>query len=186
MTHKRSKLLTFFFSLLPGAGEMYLGFLKQGVSIMTLFFGAISISSFLNFGSLLFFTPIIWFYSFFNANNLNSLPDDEFYSIEDDYVIHPSILCHKYGYTVKKYQSLCALGLIVIGISVLWNNVFGFLFRFLRDFLNIPDSVLYFIRHIANSLPQIVVGIAIIILGFSLIRGKKKGLDQITDSSHEH
>ena len=37
MSRKKSGFLTFCCSLLPGAGEMYLGFLKQGASIMTLF-----------------------------------------------------------------------------------------------------------------------------------------------------
>lgn len=30
MTKKKGKLLTFCWSLIPGAGEMYLGFFKQG------------------------------------------------------------------------------------------------------------------------------------------------------------
>ena len=38
MTKKKSKFFTFCCSLIPGAGEMYLGFLKQGISIMTTFF----------------------------------------------------------------------------------------------------------------------------------------------------
>ena len=38
MSRKKSKGWTFICSLLPGAGEMYMGFMKQGVSIMGLFF----------------------------------------------------------------------------------------------------------------------------------------------------
>ena len=41
MTNKKNKLITFFVSLLPGAGEMYLGFYKMGGSIMVLFWGGI-------------------------------------------------------------------------------------------------------------------------------------------------
>lgn len=182
MTRKRSKLLTFLFSLLPGAGEMYLGFLKQGTSIMTLFFGMIAVSSFFNFGSLLFFTPILWFYSFFNANNLNSLPDDEFYALEDDFVIHPMVFYRKYGYLFKKYRSFCAIGLILTGISILWNNLFSFLFRFLDKFFYIPKSLLYFIQHFAELLPQTIVGIGIILLGVSLIRKKKKELEDLSQN----
>ena len=37
MTKKKSGFLAFCFSLLPGAGEMYMGFMKHGVGIMALF-----------------------------------------------------------------------------------------------------------------------------------------------------
>ena len=37
MIRKKSKGWTFIFSLLPGAGEMYMGFMKQGLSLMTIF-----------------------------------------------------------------------------------------------------------------------------------------------------
>lgn len=177
MTRKRSRLLTFFFSLLPGAGEMYLGFLKQGASIMTLFFGSMALSSFFNFSTLLFFTPVIWFFSFFNANNLNSLPDDEFYSIEDDYVIHPSIFYQKYEFVFRKHQKLFAYGFILLGICIIWNTTFRFLYRFFREFFHLPELVLRFIQYSANSLPQLLIGILIIVVGFSLIRNKRKEID---------
>ena len=48
MTNKKNRLITFFVSLIPGAGEMYLGFYKTGVSIMSLFWGTIAL-----FGTLL-------------------------------------------------------------------------------------------------------------------------------------
>ena len=34
------------FSLIPGAGQMYQGFLKRGVSIMALFFGWLMLCAF--------------------------------------------------------------------------------------------------------------------------------------------
>ena len=35
----------FIFSLIPGAGEMYMGFKKQGISIMLLFWGVFAVGS---------------------------------------------------------------------------------------------------------------------------------------------
>ena len=35
----------FIFSLIPGAGEMYMGFKKQGISIMFLFWGVFAIGA---------------------------------------------------------------------------------------------------------------------------------------------
>lgn len=37
MTRKKRGFWTFCFSLIPGAGEMYLGFMKRGLSMMCLF-----------------------------------------------------------------------------------------------------------------------------------------------------
>ena len=35
---KKSRFLTFIFSFLPGAAEMYMGFMKNGFSLMMIFF----------------------------------------------------------------------------------------------------------------------------------------------------
>ena len=50
MTKKKSGFLTFCFSLMPGAGEMYMGFMKQGVSIMAFFWLLIFLAAFFNMG----------------------------------------------------------------------------------------------------------------------------------------
>ena len=65
MTRKKSRFLTFCCSLIPGAGEMYLGFLKQGVSIMSAFVIVYAIGGFI-FPPLTVFCAVIWFYSFFH------------------------------------------------------------------------------------------------------------------------
>ena len=67
MTRKKNKLLTFLWSLIPGAGEMYLGFFKMGTSLMALFLLLLSFSGFLNFYVLSLLSPVVWFYSFFHT-----------------------------------------------------------------------------------------------------------------------
>ena len=47
---KRSKFWTVVFSFLPGAGHMFMGFMKQGTSIMVAFFGLYLVSSWLGIG----------------------------------------------------------------------------------------------------------------------------------------
>ena len=71
MTKKKNRLFTFCCSLLPGAGEMYLGFFKHGVSTMALFFLLLTLSSSL-FPPLIYMAPVVWFYSFFHSNHLAS------------------------------------------------------------------------------------------------------------------
>ena len=48
MIRKKSKGWTFILSLQPVAREMYMGFMKQGVSIMGLFFATIAVAATLN------------------------------------------------------------------------------------------------------------------------------------------
>jgi hypothetical protein len=85
---KKSKFLTFIFSMMPGAGHMYLGFMKQGVSIMTLFFATAFFGMSLSAEAVLLIFPVIWFYSFFDALNKNGLPDEEFYALEDHFLFN--------------------------------------------------------------------------------------------------
>ena len=83
MQKQKRGFLLFISSLIPGAGEMYMGFFKQGISIMTLFWAIIAIAGGLNISSLVIFLPVLWFYSFFHVHNLKELPEEEFYAIED-------------------------------------------------------------------------------------------------------
>ena len=85
MIKKKNGFMTFICSLMPGAGEMYLGFMKEGLSIMCLTFGMFIGSTFLNIDWFIYGVIIIWFYSLFNVHNKVSLPDEEFYTLEDNY-----------------------------------------------------------------------------------------------------
>ena len=67
MKKQKHGFWVFIFSLIPGAGEMYMGFKKQGLSIMLLFWGSIALASITGLGWLAMFLPVIWFYSFFNV-----------------------------------------------------------------------------------------------------------------------
>ena len=86
MIKKKSRFLTFVFSILPGAGHMYLGFMKTGVSFMSMFFFLIFLSSWLDTGPILFIAPLVWFYSFFDCANKASLDDDKLSLLEDKYL----------------------------------------------------------------------------------------------------
>ena len=86
MTHKNSSLWRFLFSLIPGAGEMYMGFLKAGTSLMALFIFIIFAAATFGFGELVVIDIIVWFYSFFHVHNLRGMPDEEFCRIEDRFL----------------------------------------------------------------------------------------------------
>ena len=57
-TKKKGKFLTFCFSMMPGAAQMYMGFMKMGVSQMLLFLLVITVSIWLNQGALAAFCVV--------------------------------------------------------------------------------------------------------------------------------
>jgi TM2 domain-containing membrane protein YozV len=171
MIRKKNSFFTFCFSLLPGAGQMYMGFMKRGISLMSMFFALIFLTGVLRADSILFAMPIIWFFAFFDTHNLRSMLDDEFYAMKDDYILIPDFAKEKVRTIQSKYRNVLAIALIVIGASILWNNIFEFIS------ITMPEEVRYAFYRFGDTFPQIIIGSAIIVLGVYLIRGKKKELD---------
>lgn len=171
MPHKKNGFWTFMFSLLPGAGEMYLGFMKQGISLMTLFFGIIAFCAFFSFDVGLFILPIVWFYSFFHVLNLNGLPDEEFCQVEDEYLFQMPELEKTFQLSRKK-ELIMAYGCIIIGIYALWRLCLNVLIDL------IPWEIYDRIYAVSRILPQSILSLFLIMLGIHLIRGKKTQLDR--------
>ena len=61
---RKSRILTFLFALWPGAGQMYLGYMKRGVSLMGVFCLLIAITGFLNLSFLFFLLPVNRFHRY--------------------------------------------------------------------------------------------------------------------------
>ena len=177
MTSKKRGFWLFIFSLIPGAGEMYLGFFKQGISIMTILFTLIAGASWLNLGAIMFVVPVLWFYSFFHVHNLASLSDEEFYSIQDDYLLSFDDERMKGLMSGDKGRKVIAFVLILIGVSAVWNILCDYLESILQMF-GFDTSYLYSIFY---KVPRLAFAVLIIWLGIYLIKGKKKELDAIEE-----
>ena len=171
MIRKKNSFFTFIFSFIPGAGEMYMGFMKRGVSTMSLFFFLVFSATWLELSPLLFILPVVWFYSFFSVHNLRSMPDDEFYAQEDNFILNFELTRSNLSSISKKYNLAFASVLIIIGFTILWNN----LYRMVR--WSIPEPFRSYMFNLGRYFPQLIVGIGIIFFGVYLIRGKKKELD---------
>lgn len=176
MKKKKNNFLLFCFSLVPGAGEMYLGFMKMGVSLMGLFMLSIALTSYTNMGVLAFAIVVIWTYSFFHANNLGGLSDEQFYQMEDTYLFGAEEGTP--GSLIAKYRKVLAAILIVLGVSMLWQT-FCDLLRFAVGEEFYRTYVMQFTRLISQKVPRFVIGVAIIWLGIHLIKGKKAELDKL-------
>ena len=179
MTSKKNSFWRLCFSFLPGAGEMYMGFMKMGISTMSLFMTIFFIAVTLEFGALMIVGLVIWFYSFFHVHNLASLPDEEFYSVEDDYIFHffdPSSMGKEF---YRHNRRILAYILIIMGIVMTWQGMLNLIYEYL------PEEIYFYIRHLTYDLPKLFVGIGIIALGAAMIRGKKKEIGQMEQMEDE-
>lgn len=170
---KNNKLLTFLFAFIPGTGQMYLGFMKRGISIMLLLFITIFLSPFLNIISFLVF--IIWFAAFFDTFHIaaklrtGELMSDDFICLKDK-DLQDLFQVHKLKFDGKipKYVGVAVLS---IGIYSLLNQFYYDLYSFLLKYSDTAASILSSIWH---GLPQLVVSIIIIIIGIKLVKAPKK------------
>ena len=171
MRMKRSKFLTFLFSLVPGAGHMYMGFMKIGISLMAAFTLIIFLASWLNISPLLFILPLLWFYSFFDCMNRRYSSDEEFASLEDNYLFSIDKLLATGNQIFVKRRLMAGIILLLLGAYLIWNNL-------LRGGSGYLSNEMYSIlRNVSNIAPQIILGIVIIIIGIRMVMGRKKDGD---------
>jgi hypothetical protein len=171
MKTKRNKFLTIMFSLLPGAGHMFMGFMKMGLSMMSLFFFIIFFSSWLNIGPLLFILPILWFYSFFDCINKRYSSDEEFILLDDHYLYSLDKLIETNNILFQKHRLFAGIVVLFFGIYLLWSNLLNSLYEY------IPYQIYSMLINLNNVVPQTVLGIIIVVIGVRLIVGKKREND---------
>ena len=157
---KKSAFLTFCFSLIPGAGQMYQNYMKRGLSIMCIAGVLLILAAML--GTVIFVIPflVILAYSFFDTYNIrNSIGTEE--QIEDDYILDGI------DFDRVKGNKLIGIGIILIGAYLLLNNVlYGIATDTGLDFL--AD----FIRMVRNYFPSIIVSLITIGIGTKMISNK--------------
>ena len=172
MQKKKNRFLLFIWSLIPGAGEMYLGFMKMGVSLMLGFALLILVPAVTYIDALAVFPVVMYIYGFFHANNLGTLSDEEFYATKDQYLFGmeslDSIEKIRVGISAR-YKKITAIALIVIGVTMLLRMIYDLLV----NILGWSNFYVTQIRFFMNRIPRVVVAIAVIWIGIRLIRGKK-------------
>lgn len=180
MRKKKNRFLLFWFSLLPGAGELYLGFMKTGLSLISVFGLSVMLTSFVGWGVLSVISFVIWLYGFFHANNLGALSDEEFYRVEDEYFFglgDTEVESVKKTFT-GKYRKGFAVLLILMGISMLWETVC----RGVRLFAGNEFYNMYFLKItnvINNEMPRTLIAVVVILFGIKLIQGKRAELEDM-------
>ncbi|MEG0838203.1 MAG: hypothetical protein RSF33_00170 [Hydrogenoanaerobacterium sp.] len=165
---KKNSFLTFCFAFIPGAGQMYLGMMKRGVSIMLAFAVITAVASFLNLPIISVVLPVIWFFSFFDTFNIKGMSYDELMAHPDAFLFCLDDIAKKdWQNILGKRHMLTGWCCVAFGLYILFNT-FG------REFLYRFDNLMPWIRDIFNIVPTLVVAIIILILGVYLVKGGKK------------
>lgn len=187
----KSKFLTFIFSLIPGAGQMYQGLMKRGLSIMVLFTGIIAVSIFTYISAFIIVLPAVWFYSFFDTINRINLTRDELARQKDEYLLINQLNCKgdNAGKTIKQLfdrrHMMLGWGIIIFSVWLMLKMIVNryFLYQF------IPDAVYSFLRSFTDILPSMIIPAICIYTGVKLIKGsdkQKKPLDEYTIPRDDH
>ena len=166
---KKSGVWTFLFSLVPGAAEMYMGFMNMGVSLLAVFMITIALTALLEIGALAFIPVIVWFYGFFHARNMAGMSEEQLQQVEDKYLfVNGDIDAMEIG---KKYRKLIAVILILVGVMGLWNSLYHTAINY------VPAAYQEYVWAIGDIVPKVVIAIIIIFIGIKMIAGKKEELE---------
>lgn len=164
----KNGILTFFFAFIPGAGQMYQGYMKRGLSLVSLF--CLCILAAVIITPLVALLPIVWMYSFFDTFNLRAQMGQGT-APEDDYLVHieSDVQLKK---LMSKSHTLVGWVLVVMGVYMLYDS---FLMSWLRNLLwRFKDSTgLQAVYGFFKNLPTLAVCVALIVVGVSLVRGPK-------------
>ncbi|MCM1266572.1 MAG: hypothetical protein NC302_01595 [Bacteroidales bacterium] len=174
MKKKKNRFWLFLLSLCPGAGHMYLGFMKMGLSFMIGFILPCVLADLTGLGAFGAVAVIVYIYALFHANNLGGLDDERFYATEDQYLLGLDGIGSGEWRLDRKYRNIAAAVLILIGISMLWDMGFGILRSYLGTDNPMIRSIYYFMRDVV---PRAVMATVIIWVGIRLIKGKKGGVE---------
>lgn len=173
---RKSRFLTTIFSLMPGAGHMYLGLLNKGISIMITFILGMCIVDIGFIGTFgMFIVVPIFFYSFFDALDIYNKMAMGINIDDSDSVFDLVSFRRRMGYsdTVdqenneeymeykrnlnKRTYSTVGIILVLIGLS---------------GVLNILSNTFGWIGHFIYTVKQYIIPIVFIGLGLYMLRKK--------------
>ena len=167
----KNGILTFLFAFCPGAGQMYQGYMKRGLSLILTACLIGMVSSLLN--PVMLLLVVVWMYSFFDTFNLRAqiIADT---APEDDYLVHFDPRDKRLARALLDSHKLVGWALIAFGALIAYENI---IMNLLNDVLWRwgRDSVVFRAFYLVmDRLPDVVLCVALILCGAWLVRGPQK------------
>ena len=165
---KKNGILTLLFACIPGAGQMYQGYMKRGLSLILTACCIGMVSSLLN--PVLLLLVVVWMYSFFDTFNLRAQIGAGT-APEDDYLVHFNWHDARMTQFMGESHKLVGWALIAFGALIAYQSLI----------MNILGDLVYRWGHsspvfralylVMASLPDVVVCVVLIVCGVWLVKG---------------
>ncbi len=164
----KNGFLTFCCAFIPGAGQMYQGYMKRGLSLILTACLIGMVSSLLN--PVLLLLVVVWMYSFFDTFNLRAqiIADT---APEDDYLIHFDPRDKRLARALLDSHKLVGWLLIAFGALIAYQNL---IMNTLGDLVyrwGHSSPVFRALYLVMDSLPDVVVCVVLIVCGVWLVKG---------------
>lgn len=166
----KNGLLTLLFAFIPGAGQMYQGYMKRGLSLM-LMCCAIGVLAML-FAPIALFLMLVFMYSFFDTLNLRAqiaLGN----APADDYLVHLDPKDKRLARLLLDSHKLVGWLLIAFGALIAYQNL---IMNTLGDLVyrwGHSSPVFRALYLVMDSLPDVVVCVVLIVCGVWLVKGPR-------------
>ena len=176
---KKNGFLTFIFACIPGAGQMYYGYMQRGLSLITMFIACFIVGAIIN--PLAALAIIVWMYSFFDTYDLvRHLAAGD--PTEDGLLLVGNFDDVKK--LIPQHTKLVGWGLIGFGVWALYDLLIGnWVYKILTNVLGYGHA-----WDIINGIPNLVVGGLLVFAGFKLLNmhpAKKNSDDELPPYPHE-
>lgn len=176
---KKNGFLTFIFACIPGAGQMYYGYMQRGLSIAMMLMLCVMAATVVE--PLLFLCLVIWMYSFFDTYDLirhmaAGEPKEDSLLVLGNY--------EEIKKLVPQHNKLIGWGLIGFGVWALYDLLIGnWVYKILTNVLGYGHA-----WDIINGIPNLVVCGLLVFAGFKLLNmhpAKKNSDDELPPYPHE-
>ena len=185
---QKNRFPTFLFSIIPGCGLMYLGYMKKGLQVMLMFAALCFVGAFFStynigwIGGLFFLLlPVIWFYQMFDAMHTVERMKDQGIELpaDDGFYLPDGIL--RFSPTQNRTAAKIIAGILILVGS--FNLISGVLNNMLR-YPVFDQKILRLINNaVRYDLIPAIVSIVLIIAGIRLLRGRStKKADNFSDN----
>ena len=175
----KNGILTFFFAFCPGAGQMYQGYMKRGLSLITMFclFVAAGVTM---LDVLAVGCAIVWMYSFFDTYDLIRYlvagdPKPDGFLLPPDWQNQLGDAKTKMTPKMNKIIGWC---LLLTGAYVMYNSVIWPIVSNILQQLGVYWDIIYTIN---NAIPSVVVAVLLIAFGGRLLGFGKHAHNNDTD-----
>ena len=167
---RKHGFLLFLTSCIPGCGEMYQGYMKRGMSILTIFCGIFALAVLLEIGALAVLMLPVWLFSFFDSYNLRAQTEADA-TPADAYLFGLSDMdSRRMNDLLRKRHSLVGWGLVILGVYVFYTTAADWVTDFFYQFFD----AWWIGRILSYDVPRLAVTVGIIALGVWFIRGPKR------------